>query len=547
MDVGLLQYISTQLKQGIPPEEITQMLLSRGWPLEAIDAGFKYISSHPNQIENHLQVFSGTLRSPMELARDTLIFLKNRFIPIIIINSLPSLFLIIVIIFFSLYVSYLSGTTESLHRTVKVMNMETTVTLSEIPFGILIPILAFLSIFIFGLTQSALYALIAKKDRSFSITDSFHLGVKKLVPLLWTMILFCMVVFTGFTIFFIPGLICLVWFTVTPYIVMTENIHGFSALMKSKEYIRGKWFAVFWRLIAIVLFVSFGSLITGLALNTITTHAPQTPAISILNSIVLFLYSLVTWPFTMIYISFMYDDLRVGRESFEFRPSRKSWIIFLIIAAISILSLVGTIFGIFTAYHAIYDQKSDMTRIHDTENIRYALDKYYAEKHHFPSNLNELIPEYIKSYPQDPESHQPYEYKQENQGQQYEVCAQYKTKFFKKDPCLKVIKPLIPTPSPTPLPPDVNRISQLTTLQNALAQSKADTQTFPDSLNQLEGTYLFTLPTDPITHLPYQYTKQADGRDYQLCATFDIISENDNHTICFSTQKTTVVILRGIR
>lgn len=563
MDVGLLQYISTQLKQGIPPEEITQMLMSRGWPLEAIDAGFKYIATHPNQVENHLQVFSGKLRSPLELAHAAFVFLKNRFIPILIINSLPSLFSVISVVFFSLYMSYLTGTEETVQQTVKVMNMETTVKLSEIPFGILMPIFIFLSVFIFGWTQTALYALIVKKDRAFPLSEAFHIGLTKLLPFLWVTILFCLFLVTGSFLLIIPGILCIVWFSMAPYIVMNEDIHGFTALMKSKEYVKGKWLAVFGRLIAVILLVSITSSTIGFFLNILSNTA-DSPVIPILSSIIVFIFSLITAPFTIIYISFIYDDLRVGREATAFQASPRSKIIFWIVLALSTLVVVGTIFTAFGAYHYITSASTDSVKLQQTENIRGALDEFYSNKGYYPASLNELLPEFIRSIPNDPDTKMPYKYTQDRDGQEYSLCTSFAKTTFQQSNCMhsrhatmKINPPsptslVLPTmnpsgyPSPTPLPPDFERITHLTALQNGLSQFAADTGgTFPLSLQELEGKYIVAVPKDPLLQTSYAYTKESGREEYKLCAKFDNFSENNSHTICFNSKTTAARILMG--
>lgn len=558
MDVGLLQYISTQLKQGIPPEEITQMLVSRGWPLEAIDAGFKYIATHPNQIENHLQVFSGKLRNPLELAHDAFILLKNRLVPILIINCLPSLFSIIFTFFITFYISYLTGTEETVNQTITVMNIETTVKLSEIPFGQLMFIFMFLGTFIFGWTQTTLYALIVKKDRSFTIADAFHLGLTKLIPFIWLMMLVFIFLFPGMALFFIPGIVCMVWFLLSPFILMAENIHGFAALMKSKEYVRGKWFAVFWRLICVTIFVSVGSVILGLILGAFTGIAPKSPIIPIINSILLFIYSLITWPFAILYFSCIYDDLRMSRGNFDFQPSQKSKILFWILVAFSVFSIIGIVFASISGYKQFVGQKTEMQKLNDTQYIHMALDNHFQEKGFYPSSVNELLPVYLQDIPIDPETRKPYEYTQTENGNNFELCAVYKILPSKGRQCLssylkpkQEVSPTTPVVLPIPKSADSTRISHLATLQLTLYKYMLDTETLPDSLADLEKEYHlkheFTVPTDPVTHTPYRYKKLDNGLDYELCATFDTIARNDSNTICFSFQQSAEDLLIGLR
>jgi len=48
----------------------------------------------------------------------------------------------------------------------------------------------------------------------------------------------------GFLFLIIPGIIFLVWFIFAQFIIFAEDDRGMNAILKSKEYVRGKWASI---------------------------------------------------------------------------------------------------------------------------------------------------------------------------------------------------------------------------------------------------------------------------------------------------------------
>jgi hypothetical protein len=53
--------------------------------------------------------------------------------------------------------------------------------------------------------------------------------------LLWTQFLAGILTLLGFVLLVVPGIFCLAWFAVVPYVVVEENLSGLAALRRSKE------------------------------------------------------------------------------------------------------------------------------------------------------------------------------------------------------------------------------------------------------------------------------------------------------------------------
>jgi len=130
--------------------------------------------------------------------------------------------------------------------------------------------------------------IIAVTDRSLSIREALAAGWKKLWAFLWLFSILGYIVAGGYLLFIIPGVIFTIWFIFAQYILATEHIGGMNALLKSKAYVKDRWFDIFIRFLVIW---------------AISTGVGMIPFLGIIFS---FLFA----PFAMIYSYLIYEDLK---------------------------------------------------------------------------------------------------------------------------------------------------------------------------------------------------------------------------------------------
>jgi hypothetical protein len=148
----------------------------------------------------------------------------------------------------------------------------------------------------------------AAVDETLGVRDALNNGWRRVRSYMWVSFLFTFIVGGGFLLFFIPGLIFLVWFLFSQFVLVAEDEKGMAAILKSKEYVRGNWFGVFIRLLILWL-------ISG-ALGFIPVVGP--------------ILSLLLVPFMMIFVKLIYDDLRESKGKIAIHPpsvgARVKWI-----------------------------------------------------------------------------------------------------------------------------------------------------------------------------------------------------------------------------
>jgi hypothetical protein len=148
----------------------------------------------------------------------------------------------------------------------------------------------------------------AAVDDHLKIRDALAKGWLKARNFIWVSSLFAFIVGGGFFLFLIPGVIFLIWFLFAQFIVVAEDERGMDALLKSKEYVSGKWFDIFLRVLILWL-ISVG-------FNLIPVVGP--------------ILSIFFIPFMILFIKLIYEDLRDLRGEVVLHPhsfgTRFRWI-----------------------------------------------------------------------------------------------------------------------------------------------------------------------------------------------------------------------------
>jgi hypothetical protein len=128
----------------------------------------------------------------------------------------------------------------------------------------------------------------AVSERTIGIKDALERGWKKVWSFIWLFSILSFIVTGGFLLFLIPGIIFLVWFIFSQFILVSEGNIGMDAMLRSKEYVKGNWFDVFLRLFVIGLIY--------MVVNMVPFIGP--------------ILSIVFFPFMMIFIYLIYHDLK---------------------------------------------------------------------------------------------------------------------------------------------------------------------------------------------------------------------------------------------
>jgi len=130
--------------------------------------------------------------------------------------------------------------------------------------------------------------VMAVADSSLGIREALEAGWKKLWAFLWLFSIIGYIVAGGYLLFIVPGIIFTIWFIFSQYILATENIGGMNALLRSKAYVKDRWFDVCIRI---------------LVMWAISAGVGMIPFLGVL-------LALLITPFSMIYSYLIYEELK---------------------------------------------------------------------------------------------------------------------------------------------------------------------------------------------------------------------------------------------
>lgn len=437
----LIDYIKEQQQRNVPRSEIEKVLLELGWQKGDIDEGFKtappplpptnVFVSPPVISDGAIQSAQTTtvqnkFMGPIAILKESWRICKERywkFIGIVLIPVAVQLAIGVI----SAIVLVLSGIGSTLlplfSGGIKTGNFLR-------PQNGAIAVLLVVFALIFGIISLILQiwaqvALLteAVSETKIGIKEAYSLSKGKRLRFLGLTLLSAVVVWGGFLLLIVPGVILAIGFSFTTNILVVENIGGMRALLKSKEYVRGYWWKVFGRLLFIGLFLGMFSVLPQ-ALTPIFKQL-NLPTVGVIISFVFSIISVLLFPLSVIYVAVMYRSLKATRGEVDITGRSKTGLILLGILGALIIPAIFAL-GILSAINPLkqVSKAQDAQRKLDILSIRVAVERYYAYNSKCPQTLNELVGSEFKSIPTDPRTKLPYDYKLLPGGNNCSICAQ---------------------------------------------------------------------------------------------------------------------------
>jgi len=404
----LLDYIKQQLQQGISKEQIKSSLMTNGWQAQDIDEAFSFISNPASQsssVPPPAQTISSLPGATAIFGQAWTIY-KQRLGTFLGVMAIPMLIMVVLLAVLAggglLGISLLSSKFAA----------------GGIGLLILLAILFFVIVFISqAWGQTALLFAIKDSQERIGVIESYRRGWHKLFSYWWVALLVGFITMGGFLLLIVPGIIFATWFSLAVFILIAEDLKGMNALLKSKEYVKGKWGGVFWRF----FFIGAISLIISLVPVLIFSLLK----IPFGSEISRFVIGLFLTPLVMTYSFLVYSNLKALKGEIAFAPTGGKKAAFIFAGILGILLIPAILFStVFLSLGSAREKARDARRQADIRQIQMGLEIFYNEQNKYPFSLNELSPKYLPSAPVDPSTNQPYQYQLQPNGTDYQVCAQ---------------------------------------------------------------------------------------------------------------------------
>jgi hypothetical protein len=283
---------------------------------------------------------------------------------------------------------------------------------------------------LFGLSSwanAAVFLSISKWKEDRKISENIKDAKPFILPFFLTSLLAGLLSMGAFLFFVIPAFIFGIWFSMWKFILVVEGKSGLSALHTSREYVRGRFWGIVWRVIAIHLPV--------VILGMLFTKGGNGDAMGPIHGIFQII-SLLLVPFYMIYDFVLFTHLKKTAPAVSKEIPSKSKLLYILIPlagylliVITGILVVPTIMKMVSSFSSGIPGNESMlpvgkNTVKPSTAIVYGLTNYYLTNKKFPANLQVLTTSHIlTSIPLEPSTGLPYRYSVLKDGQDFSLCT----------------------------------------------------------------------------------------------------------------------------
>src|SRR3989338_1153580 len=449
----LIEYIRGQLKSAITKEDLRRTLVASGWREGDVDEAYfaadeeqKEPPKPPEEKSSELReniniVESGIFKNPFRLLKEAFEYYKKRAFTLIGISLVPFVIAFAFIAIGAIAILLLSF-----------LSAGAGIFIAGSIFALVVAFI--ITLLIFGIwAQAALFMGIVASDENIGIRESFRRARGKILSMYWVMILSIFIFIGGFVLLIIPALIFATWFSFSIFLFFAEGTRGLDALLKSKEYVRGRFWGVLGRIVfmfTLFMMVVYAPLIVfgfeteerGLLFSGVISSP-------LVGSILTNIFSFILGPLFSLYYFVLYRNLKALKGEFVYFASRRARVNFSLVGALGVVAPLIVVAGLMFSFAGVFpdwfnslkekkgseetikmpalfnarNRGFDAQRKAGIVNITIALESYYIENSFYPESLDQLVPGHSTSVPTDPVTGTPYDYSRVNNGAGYWVCA----------------------------------------------------------------------------------------------------------------------------
>lgn len=190
--------------------------------------------------------------------------------------------------------------------------------------------------------------VLRKKD--LTVKKAFIQSKGKILSYILINFLIAVATIPGIILLGIPTVIYMVWFSFSAFVLIEEDYHGSNALMRSREYVTGRWGKVAWRVLFMILmllaFQWIGSLLAKLITTPAIIYFPFNSRVitELIGGLFSNIIAFLTVPLSLSYTYLLYLDLKKTRPELANKPvnEKYKWLYILSPTTVVILIIILT-------------------------------------------------------------------------------------------------------------------------------------------------------------------------------------------------------------
>lgn len=195
--------------------------------------------------------------------------------------------------------------------------------IAQISIYVVLVILAIVAIFyaiVFSISlEIGSMLLVSDKGRDMTVKQAYQEGRSRVAGYIW--VSFCTGIFVllWLLLLVIPGLVMMIYYSFSLWVFLVEGLRGMKAIKRSKELVKGHWWAVFGRMAAIMLvYFVINGILSALSGENRPAGVSRTGAESawlLIQNV----FAMLSAPFLLAYSYLMYKDLAKLKPSTEIK------------------------------------------------------------------------------------------------------------------------------------------------------------------------------------------------------------------------------------
>lgn len=169
------------------------------------------------------------------------------------------------------------------------------------------------------LATAACFAVVrgAYLNRDTSWQDSVRFARSRLGPLIWLYIVYGVLLVLAFLALIVPGVYLFVAWAVAVPVLLFEDVRGRKALRRSRELLKGRWWAVLAVLVLVAILTGIVQLAINAALVGVFAFGGGEVATVVAGGVAQAVSSTLTIPFAAAATTVLYFDALVRKEAFD--------------------------------------------------------------------------------------------------------------------------------------------------------------------------------------------------------------------------------------
>ncbi|MCA9390384.1 hypothetical protein KC571_03180, partial [candidate division WWE3 bacterium] len=385
----LLTYIVSQRKRGVTDDAIHTVLMNSGWKQIDINDAFRE-ADKPQPLTRRADTEGSSnqsvpvsprsnLYNPIQLLGLTLSRYRSHFFPLVVVMLVwvaalrlsgyvlsSSVFSETILSSFNAFISSLGG-----------------IAAISVLIGIVLLIVQ-------SWVMLAVLQIVVSGGEVIGPLDALRRAWSQTLSLIWLTVLYFLIVLGGTVGLVIPGIILLITLLFAPFVLFEEKETGFSALVRSKNYMRKSWVAASVRLLFLAIFVSIFTLTLGLLFQISSIWIPDSLYVALyeVEQVGVFIFIV---PFTFIYLYLLYRNMKAVSAAGDNRFLLDTGTMRL--RAISLVGIFAVVVLFAVSYISVSRTSDNASEISDNEvieNIKGSLEEYYSVHTSYPASLAPL-------------------------------------------------------------------------------------------------------------------------------------------------------------